>query len=96
MQYHIYDIIHMILHLIYYDVEVIYYDIIEIYDFIVAQGSSSRCPIMMQYRTRYRVQYRNITISGHHEPISDFGKVPDVPCHPCQILQIVVYVILVN
>jgi hypothetical protein len=41
MQYHIYDIIHMILHMIYYDIKIIYYDIIEIYDIIVAQ--SSRC-----------------------------------------------------
>jgi hypothetical protein len=39
MQYHIYDIIHMISHMIYYDIKVIYYDIIEIYDIIVAQGS---------------------------------------------------------
>ncbi len=39
MQYHIYDIIHMILHKIYYDIKVINYDIIEIYDIIVAQGS---------------------------------------------------------
>jgi hypothetical protein len=38
MQYHIYDIIHLILHMIYYDIKVINYDIIEIYDIIVAQG----------------------------------------------------------
>ncbi len=31
MQYHIYDIIPMMLHMIYYDIKVIYYDIIEIY-----------------------------------------------------------------
>ncbi len=33
----------------------------------------------LQYRTRYRVQYRDILvpISGHHVPISGFGKAPD-------------------
>ena len=37
------------------------------------------CPDIgcLQYRTRYRVQYLNIPISGHHVPISGFGKVPD-------------------
>ena len=37
------------------------------------------CPDIgcLQYRTRYRVQYWNIPISGHHIPISGFGKVPD-------------------
>jgi hypothetical protein len=40
------------------------------------------CPDIrcLQYRTRYRVQYRNIPISGHHVPISGFGKVPDAVC----------------
>ncbi len=39
MQYHIDDIIHMKLDMIYYDIKVMYYDIIEIYDIIVAHGN---------------------------------------------------------
>jgi hypothetical protein len=42
MQYHIYDIIHMILHMIYYDIKVIYYDIIGIYDIIVQMAAFVR------------------------------------------------------
>ncbi len=45
MQYHIHDIIHMILHMIYYDIKEMYYVTIEIYDTIVAQGS--RCKTIM-------------------------------------------------
>ncbi len=37
------------------------------------------CPDIgcLQYRTRYRVQYRNISIEGHHIQMLGFGKVPD-------------------
>ncbi len=41
MQYHIHDIIQMILPMTYYDIKELYYDTIKIYDIIVAQGS--RC-----------------------------------------------------
>ncbi len=52
MHYHIqvHDIIHMILHMLYYDIKEIYYDIIEIYDIIVAQANDAQA-----YKSRFQL-----------------------------------------